>query len=86
LVSRREDESVREQADQVSRPKMVKMTEEWRKLHNEKLHDLHFSNITVTKSKRKRWVGHVDGRGRTEMHTALWLENMKNEERRAWET
>jgi len=24
-------------------------------LHNEKLHDLYFSNITVTKSKRDGW-------------------------------
>jgi hypothetical protein len=55
----------------------VKITEDWRKLHYEKFHDLYFSNITVTKSKRKRRVGHVEGRGRTEIHTLLWLENMK---------
>ena len=33
---------------------------EWRKLHNEKLNDLHSSpNIMqVTKSRRTKWVGH----------------------------
>ena len=34
---------------------------DWRKLHNEELHDLHFSpNVTrVIKSSRMGWVGHV---------------------------
>jgi len=40
----------------------VKITEDWRKLHNEKLHDFYFSNIMVTKSKRKRWGGGAGGR------------------------
>jgi len=41
----------------------VKITEDWRKLHNEKLHDFYFSNIMVTKSKRKRWGGGGRGKG-----------------------
>jgi hypothetical protein len=53
LVSRRKGVSVREQVALIFRPKKVKIREDWRKLHNEKLHDLYFSNITVTKSKRK---------------------------------
>jgi branched-subunit amino acid aminotransferase/4-amino-4-deoxychorismate lyase len=37
------------------------VTGEWRKLHNEELHDL-FSSFTymrVIKSRRMRWTGHV---------------------------
>jgi hypothetical protein len=34
---------------------------EWRKLHNEELHDLYSSSviIRITKSKWMRWAGHV---------------------------
>jgi hypothetical protein len=41
-------------------PKRDEVTGEWRKLHNEELNDLYFSSniIRVTKSRRKRWVGH----------------------------
>jgi hypothetical protein len=37
------------------------VTGRWRKLHNEELHDLYSSPsiITVVKSRRMRWVGHV---------------------------
>jgi hypothetical protein len=37
------------------------MTVGWRKLHNEKLHNLYFSPdiITVMKPRRMRWAGHV---------------------------
>jgi hypothetical protein len=42
-------------------PKRDEVTEEWRKLHNEELHDLYSSaNINRTiKPRRMRWVGHV---------------------------
>jgi hypothetical protein len=41
--------------------KRNKVTGEWRKLHNEELHDLYsLPNIVrVTKSRRTRWAGHV---------------------------
>jgi hypothetical protein len=41
-------------------PKRDEVTGEWRKLHNEELHDLYSHNIVrVIKSRRMRWVGHV---------------------------
>jgi hypothetical protein len=50
-------------------PNRDKVTREWRKLHNEKLHDLYSSPniVRVIKSRRMRWAGHVawmgEGRG-----------------------
>jgi hypothetical protein len=40
-------------------PKSDEVTEEWRKLHNEELHDLYSSTniIRVIKYRRMRWVG-----------------------------
>jgi hypothetical protein len=42
-------------------PKRDEVTGEWRKLHNEELHDLYSSlNIVwVIKSRSMRWAGHV---------------------------
>jgi hypothetical protein len=50
-------------------PKRDKVTGEWRKLHNEELHDLYPSPtiVRVIKSRKMRWAGHVarmgEGRG-----------------------
>jgi hypothetical protein len=42
-------------------PKRDEVTGEWRKLHNEELHDLYPSPsiIRIIKSRRMRWEGHV---------------------------
>jgi hypothetical protein len=42
-------------------PKRDDVTGDWRKLHNEELHNLYSSPniIRMIKSKRMRWVGHV---------------------------
>jgi hypothetical protein len=42
-------------------PKRDEVTGEWRKLHNEELHDLYSSQsiIRIIKARRMRWAGHV---------------------------
>jgi hypothetical protein len=42
-------------------PKRDEVTGEWRKLHNEQLHDLYSSSsvIRIMKARRMRWAGHV---------------------------
>jgi hypothetical protein len=47
----------------------------WRKLHNDELHSLHSSLniVTVIKSRRLRWAGHVACMGRGEVFTGFWL-------------
>jgi hypothetical protein len=42
-------------------PKRDEVTGEWRKLHNEELHDLYSSPsiIRIVKVRRMRWAGHV---------------------------
>jgi hypothetical protein len=42
-------------------PKKEEVTEGWRKLHNEELHNLYSSPsiIRMMKSRRMRWTGHV---------------------------
>jgi hypothetical protein len=46
-------------------PKRYEVTGEWRKLHNEQLHDLYSSPsiITIMKSRRMRWAGLVTRMG-----------------------
>jgi len=49
----------------IFRPKRDEVTGEWRKLHNEELHDLYSSpsSVRVIKSRRMRWAGHVKRMG-----------------------
>jgi hypothetical protein len=54
------------------------LTGKWRKLHNEELHDLYCSSniVRVMKSRRMRWAGHVERKGRGEANTGIWWENL----------
>jgi hypothetical protein len=58
-------------------PKRDEVTGEWRRLHNEKLYGMYSSPniITVIKSRRMRWAGHVARMGREEVHTGFWWGN-----------
>jgi hypothetical protein len=58
--------------------KRDEVTGEWRKLHNEKLHDLYYSPniVRVIKYRRIRWAGHVARMGR-EAYTGVWRENLR---------
>jgi hypothetical protein len=59
-------------------PKRDEVTGEWRKRHNEELHDLYSSPIIlwVIKSKRIRWAGHVARMERREACIVFWWENL----------
>jgi hypothetical protein len=59
------------------------VTGEWRKLHNEELHDLYSlpSIVRIIKAKRMRWAGHVARMG--EKRNAYRLLVGKSEARRA---
>jgi hypothetical protein len=50
---------------------------DWRKLHNEELHNLYSSPsiIRTIKSRRMRWSGHVARMGRRGMHIGYWWES-----------
>jgi hypothetical protein len=60
-------------------PKRDEVTGEWRKLHNEKIHDLYCSlNIVlVIKTIRMRWTGNVERMGRIEAYTEFWWGNLR---------
>jgi len=57
-------------------PKSDEVKGEWRKLHNEELHDMYSSSNIVREIKsRMRWVGHVAHTG--EAYTGFWWGNMR---------
>jgi hypothetical protein len=60
----------------------VELTGEWRKLHNEELHNLYYSpdNIRMIRSRRMRWAGHIACM--REMRNAYKILVVKPEEKR----
>ena len=55
-------------------PRRDKVTEEWRRLHNEELNDLYSSSsiVRVIKSRRMRWAGHVARMGEERVCIGSW--------------
>jgi hypothetical protein len=55
------------------------VTGEWRKLHNEELHDLYSSAsiITIMKSRWMRWVGNVARMERRGTSIDYWWESQR---------
>jgi hypothetical protein len=60
-------------------PKRDEVKGDWRKLHNEELHNVYSSRniIRTIKSRRMRWAGHVARMGRRGMHIGYWWESQK---------
>jgi hypothetical protein len=52
---------------------------DWRKMHNEELHNLYSSPniIRMIKSRRMRWAGHVARMGEKRVHIEYWWESQK---------
>jgi hypothetical protein len=59
--------------------KRNQVTEERRRLRNERFYALYFSQniIRVIKSRRMRWDEYIARRGRGEIHSRFWWENLK---------
>jgi hypothetical protein len=55
-------------------PKRVEVTGDWRKLHNENLHNLHspLKIIRMIKSRRMTWAGHIARRGEKRNEYRFW--------------
>jgi hypothetical protein len=63
-------------------PRRNEVTGDWRKPHNEELHNLYSSPniIRMIKSLRMRWTGHVARMGRRGMRIGYWWESQKETE------
>jgi hypothetical protein len=59
--------------------KRDEVTGDWRKPHNEDLHNMYFmpNTLRMMKSRRVRWAGHVARMGRRGMHIGYWWESQK---------
>jgi len=60
-------------------PKREEVAVDWRRLHNEELHNLYTSPniIMVIKLSRMRWVGSVECMGEMRNAQKIWSENLK---------
>jgi hypothetical protein len=61
-------------------PKRDEVIGEWRKLHNEELHDLYSSPsiISIIKVRRMRWAGHVARMGERGTRIGCWWESQRD--------
>jgi hypothetical protein len=59
--------------------KRDEVTGEWRKLHNEELHDLYSSPsiIRIIKVRRMRWAGHVVRMREKRTRIGFWWESQR---------
>jgi hypothetical protein len=79
----REEHGLRASQNRVLRrifgPKRDEVTGDWRKLHNEDLHNLYSSPniIRMINSRRMRLAGHVARMGRRGMHIGYWWESQR---------
>ena len=64
-------------------PRRDEVTREWKRLHDEELHDLCFSPIIVSviKSRRMRWDWHAARFGGVEGHTGFWWGDLSGKDR-----
>jgi hypothetical protein len=60
-------------------PKRYAVTGDWRKLHNEELHNFYSSpnTIRMIKSRRMRWAGHVARKGEKRNALGYWWGSQK---------
>jgi hypothetical protein len=63
----------------ISGPKKDEVTGEWRKLHNEELHDLYSSPsiIRIIMARRMKWASHVARMGRRGSLICCWWESQR---------
>jgi hypothetical protein len=67
-------------------PRRDEVTGDWRKLHNEELHDLYPSPsvIRIIKARRMRWEGHVARMGDKRNTYSCWWESQRKRDH--WKT
>jgi hypothetical protein len=65
-------------------PKRDEVKGDWRKRHNEELHNLYsFPNIIrMINSRSTRWAEHVARMGRRGMHIGYWWESQKERDQK----
>jgi hypothetical protein len=63
-------------------PKEEEVVGDWRRLHNEELHNFYLSQniITVIRSRRMRWAGHVAWMGEMRNAYSILMENLKEKD------
>jgi hypothetical protein len=58
-------------------PKREEVTGDWRKLHNEELHNLYSPDIRIIKSRMKRWARNEARMEDVRKFSVFWFESLK---------